>query len=119
MTRKVIVAGFGMVPFAKPGASETYDVMGAGAAAAALADAGLGYADVQQAYAGYVYGDSTAGQKTFYRIGMSGIPIVNVNYNCSTGSTALFLARQAVASGSVDCALALGFEQMEQGALTA
>jgi acetyl-CoA acetyltransferase len=119
MTRKVIVAGVGMVPFAKPGASETYDLMGSTAAAAALADAGLDYADVQQAYAGYVYGDSTAGQKTLYRIGMSGIPIVNVNNNCSTGSTALFLARQAVASGAADCVLAVGFEQMAPGALTA
>ena len=69
MTRKVIVAGVGMIPFAKPGASETYDVMGATASAAALADAGIGYDDVQQAYAGYVYGDSTAGQKMLYRLG--------------------------------------------------
>jgi len=48
---------------------------------------------------------------------MSGVPVVNVNNNCSTGSTALFLARQAVASGAVDCALAVGFEQMKPGAL--
>ena len=74
---------------------------------------------MQQAYAGYVYGDSTAGQKALYGVGMTGIPVVNVNNNCSTGSTALFLARQAVASGVVDCALALGFEQMAPGALTA
>ncbi len=119
MTRKVIVAGVGMIPFAKPGASETYDVMGATASAAALADAGIGYGDVQQAYAGYVYGDSTAGQKMLYRLGMTGIPIFNVNNNCSTGSTALYLARQAVASGAVDCALAAGFEQMAPGALAA
>jgi acetyl-CoA acetyltransferase len=119
MTRKVIVAGVGMIPFAKPGASETYDVMGATAAAAALADAGIGYGDVQHAYAGYVYGDSTAGQKMLYRLGMTGIPIFNVNNNCSTGSTALYLARQAVASGAIDCALAAGFEQMAPGALTA
>jgi acetyl-CoA acetyltransferase len=119
MTRQVIVAGVGMIPFAKPGASETYDVMGASASAAALADAGIGYGDVQQAYAGYVYGDSTAGQKMLYRLGMTGIPIFNVNNNCSTGSTALYLARQAVASGAVDCALAAGFEQMAPGALTA
>ena len=107
-----------MIPFAKPGASESYDVMGASASAAALADAGIGYGDVQQAYAGYVYGDSTAGQKMLYRLGMTGIPIFNVNNNCSTGSTALYLARQAVASGAVDCALAAGFEQMAPGALT-
>src|SRR4051812_47889189 len=117
MSRRVVVAGVGMIPFTKPGASDTYDVMGATATRAALEDAGLGYADVQQAFVGYVYGDSTAGQKTLYRIGMTGIPVFNVNNNCSTGSTALFLARQAVESGVVDCALALGFEQMTPGAL--
>ena len=119
MSRNVFVAGVGMIPFTKPGASESYDVMGAQAAWAALADAGVAYADVQQAYVGYVYGDSTAGQKTLYGIGMTGIPVVNVNNNCSTGSTALFLARQAVGSGAADCVLALGFEQMAPGAIAA
>lgn len=117
MTRDVFVAGVGMIPFAKPGASESYDVMGAQAIRAVLADAHLAYSDVQQVYAGYVYGDSCAGQRAVYAVGMSGVPVFNVNNNCSTGSTALFLARQAVASGSVDCALAVGFEQMKAGAL--
>ncbi|MEO6566693.1 MAG: lipid-transfer protein [Casimicrobiaceae bacterium] len=115
----VIVAGVGMVPFAKPGAGPTYNVMAAQAVRLALADAMLDYGDVQQAYAGYVYGDSTSGQNALYDVGMSGIPIFNVNNNCATGSTALFLARQAVASGAVECALALGFEQMAPGALGA
>lgn len=119
MQSKVVVAGVGMIPFAKPGASAPYDEMGAEAARRALADAGIGYEAVQQAYAGYVYGDSTAGQKAIYPLGLTGIPIVNVNNNCSTGSTALFLARQAVASGAADCVLALGFEQMRPGALGA
>jgi acetyl-CoA acetyltransferase len=118
MKERVYVAGVGMIPFAKPGASETYDVMGATAAVEALADAGVAYPDVEQAYVGYVYGDSTAGQKALYRVGMTGIPICNVNNNCSTGSSALFLARQAVEHGIVDCALALGFEQMMPGAIT-
>jgi acetyl-CoA acetyltransferase len=117
MTRKVFVAGVGMIPFRKPGTSETYDVMGAQAVKQALEDAGLSYADVQQAYAGYVYGDSTCGQKALYRVGMTGIPVINVNNNCATGSSALFLARQAVQSGAVDCALAVGFEFMNPGAL--
>ena len=116
MSRKVFVAGVGMIAFAKPGASEPYDQMAAKAVDAALLDAGLGYGQVQQAYAGYVYGDSTCGQKALYRVGMTGIPIVNVNNNCSTGSTALFLARQAI-EGGADCVLALGFEQMAPGAL--
>lgn len=117
MSQRVYVAGVGMIPFAKPGKSASYDVMGAEAARLALQDAAIGYEQVQQAYAGYVYGDSTAGQKALYPVGMSGIPIVNVNNNCSTGSTALFLARQAIAGGAADCVLVLGFEQMRAGAL--
>jgi sterol carrier protein 2 len=114
---KVFVAGVGMIPFTKPGASKPYHEMGAEAARLALADAGVSYPQVEQAYAGYVYGDSTCGQKALYALGMTGIPVVNVNNNCSTGSTALFLARQAVASGAADCVLAVGFEQMKPGAL--
>ena len=117
MGRDVFVAGVGMIPFAKPGASESYDVMGAQAIRVALQDAHLDYSEVQQVYAGYVYGDSCAGQRAVYAVGMSGVPVINVNNNCSTGSTALFLARQAVASGAVECALAVGFEQMKPGAL--
>jgi acetyl-CoA acetyltransferase len=117
MSNKAQVAGVGMIPFTKPGASESYEVMGANAVRAALADAGIDYGNVKQAYVGYVYGDSTCGQAALYPVGLTGIPIVNVNNNCSTGSTALFLARQAVESGAVDCALALGFEQMNPGAL--
>lgn len=117
MSRNVFVTGVGMIPFAKPGASAPYDQMGASAARQALEDAGLDYGDIEQAYAGYVYGDSTSGQKALYQVGMSGIPIVNVNNNCSTGSTALFLGRQAIASGAADCVLVLGFEQMSPGAL--
>ncbi len=117
MSGKAYIAGVGMIPFAKPGASGTYNEMGTEAGRLALADAGIEYGAVQQAYAGYVYGDSTAGQRAIYPLGMSGIPIVNVNNNCSTGSTALFLARQAIESGAADCVLALGFEQMKPGAL--
>ena len=98
MTSRAYVAGVGMIPFVKPGANEPYHVMGAEAAKLALADAGIDYGKVQQAYVGYVYGDSTCGQRALYPVGMTGIPIVNVNNNCSTGSTALFLARQAIES---------------------
>ena len=117
MSQSVFVAGVGMIPFVKPGANAPYPAMGAQAVHDALADAGLSYAQMQQAYAGYVYGDSTAGQRVLYEVGMTGLPIVNVNNNCSTGSSALFLARQAIASGAADCVLALGFEQMNPGAL--
>jgi len=118
MTRKTNVIGVGMVKFAKPGASEDYNVMAAKAARAALADAGVDYKDIQQAHVGYVFGDSTCGQRAVYEVGLTGIPVFNVNNNCSTGSTALMLARQAI-EGGADCVLALGFEQMEKGALSA
>lgn len=110
------IAGVGMTPFVKPGHGE-YRTLGAQAVREALADAGLDYTDIEQAYVGYVYGDSTSGQSALYEVGLTGIPVVNLNNNCSTGSSALFLARQAVASGAADCVLALGFEQMAPGAL--
>ncbi|MCM2393538.1 lipid-transfer protein [Streptomyces albipurpureus] len=119
MGRRVLVAGVGMVPFAKPSAAKTYDDMGAGAVRSALDDAGLPYDLIQQVYAGYVYGDSTCGQRVVYRFGKTRVPVLNVNNNCASGSSALWLARQAVESGAVDCALAVGFEQMPPGALGA
>jgi acetyl-CoA acetyltransferase len=117
MKRRVDVLGVGMIRFAKPGASDEYDIMGANAASAALKDAGIPYSEVEQAYVGYVFGDSTCGQAAMYRVGLSGIPIFNVNNNCSTGSTALMLARQAIEGGLAECVIAVGFEKMEKGAL--
>lgn len=117
MKNKVVIAGVGMTPFLSPKARKSYVEFGKAALEAAFKDAGIGYDKVQQAYVGWVYGDSTAGQAVVYEAGMTGIPIINVNNNCSTGSTALFMARQAVESGAVECALALGFEQMTPGAL--
>ncbi|MCC7410546.1 MAG: lipid-transfer protein [Gammaproteobacteria bacterium] len=117
MDQQPCVVGVGLVPFAKPGASEPYPVLALAAVRAALRDAGLEYARIQQAYAGFVYGDTGSGQRALYEVGMTGIPVVNVNNACSTGSTALFLARQAVAFGAAECVLALGFEQMNPGAI--
>lgn len=117
MARRVNVIGVGMVKFQKPGASDEYHDMASKAARAALADAGIEYGEVEQAYTGYVYGDSTCGQRAVYEVGLTGIPVINVNNNCSTGSTALYLARQAVEGGQAECVLALGFEKMEKGAL--
>ncbi len=117
MKRKTNVLGVGMVKFAKPGKSDDYHVMAANAAKAALKDASVDYGDIQQAYAGYVYGDSTCGQRAIYEVGLTGIPVFNVNNNCSTGSTALMLGRQAIEAGA-ECVLVVGFEQMQKGALT-
>jgi len=119
MGRRVNVIGVGMVKFAKPGASDEYNVMASNAARAALKDAGVPFDQIEQAYAGYVYGDSTCGQRAIYEVGLTGIPVFNVNNNCSTGSTALMLAKQAIEGGVAECVLVVGFEQMEKGALGA
>lgn len=118
MNNRTFVIGVGMTKFEKPGARDwDYPDMGREAGERALADAGIDYSEVEEAYLGYCYGDSTAGQRALYELGLSGIPAVNVNNNCSTGSSALYLARRAVLSGMADCALALGFEKMEKGSL--
>jgi acetyl-CoA acetyltransferase len=118
MGKRVNVIGVGMTKFAKPGASEEYNVMAAKAIRAALEDARVPYDQIQQAYCGYVYGDSTCGQRSVYEVGLTGIPVFNVNNNCSTGSTALMLGKQAIDAGQ-DCVLVVGFEKMEKGALGA
>ena len=117
MQNEVLVAGVGMTPFKKPGDNLPYSDMAAQSIRQALQDARLAYGAVQEVYAGYVYGDSTSGQRAVYDVGMTGVPIVNVNNNCSSGSTALYLARKAIASGAAECVLAVGFEQMPPGAL--
>ena len=114
---KVLVAGVDMVKFAKPGQQRPYREMASSAIKAAVAEAGITPDLIEQAYGSYIYGDSTCGQHALYDAFMTGIPVVNVNNNCSSGSTAIFLARQAVASGAVECALAFGFEEMQPGAL--
>ncbi|XP_049604354.1 sterol carrier protein 2 [Syngnathus scovelli] len=118
---RVFVIGVGMTKFDKPGARGDYDYpdMAKEAGEKALADAGIPYSAIQQACVGYVYGDSTCGQRAIYHsLGLTGIPIINVNNNCSTGSTALYMARQLIQGGLSDCVLALGFEKMERGSLS-
>jgi len=112
VNNKAVVAGVGMTPFVKVGQGALYHDLGYEAARRALADAGIEYDAVQVGYGSWVLGDSTAGQRAFYRLGLTGIPIFNVNNNCSSGSSALYLARQAVETGVADVALAVGFEQM-------
>jgi len=118
MGRKVYVVGVGMTKFEKPGSKAwDYPDMAKEAGEKALADAGIPYTQIQQAAVGYCYGDSTCGQRAVYQLGLTGIPVYNVNNNCSTGSTALFMAKQFVEGGIADCVLALGFEKMEKGSL--
>ncbi|HEX9682215.1 MAG TPA: lipid-transfer protein [Acidimicrobiales bacterium] len=118
MTERVFVVGVGMTKFEKPQTKDwDYPDMGREAGQMALADAGIDYSLVEQACVGYCYGDSTAGQRALYEIGLTGIPVLNVNNNCSTGSSALFQIRQLIAGGMIDCGFALGFEKMEKGSL--
>lgn len=117
--RRVYIVGVGMTKFTKPGPVKNYDYpdMIQEAVEKSLKDAGINYQEIEHANVGYVYGDSACGQKGLYQVGMTGIPITNVNNNCATGSTALFLSKQLVEAGAYDCALAVGFEKMERGAL--
>jgi sterol carrier protein 2 len=118
MARKVFVIGVGMTKYEKPGSRDwDYPDMAKEAGEKALADAGIRYDEVEQVAVGYCYGDSTCGQRAVYQLGMTGVPVYNVNNNCATGSTALFMARNFVAGGLADCAMALGFEKMEKGSL--
>ncbi|WP_199746786.1 lipid-transfer protein [Amycolatopsis sp. WAC 01416] len=119
VANKVYVVGVGMTKFEKPGRREGWDYpqMAKESGTKALEDAGISFDEVRQAYVGYVYGESTSGQRAVYELGMTGIPVVNVNNNCSTGSTALYLAAEAIRGGRADCALALGFEKMQPGSL--
>jgi sterol carrier protein 2 len=113
--QRVFVVGVGMTKFEKAGQGQDYPEMGKLACERALHDAKISYKDVKTVIAGYNYGDPTCGQRVVYELGLTGVPICNVNNNCSTGSTALFLARSMILSGQYDCALALGFEKMEKG----
>ncbi|CAG9790062.1 unnamed protein product [Diatraea saccharalis] len=117
MPRKVYVVGVGMTKFVKPGTGGDYPDYAKVAVLDALKDASVKYEDIQQAFCGYVFGDSTCGQRVLYQVGMTGIPIFNVNNNCSTGSNALYLCKKLIEGGIIDVGLALGFEKMSPGAL--
>ncbi|KAF2142556.1 uncharacterized protein K452DRAFT_226746 [Aplosporella prunicola CBS 121167] len=111
------VLGVGMTKFIKPRGKVDYTELGFEAGIKALLDAQINYDDVDQGVACYCYGDSTCGQRVFYQFGMTGIPVYNVNNNCSTGSTGLHMARTMVGHGAADCVMVVGFEKMFPGSL--
>ncbi|KAK0706876.1 thiolase-like protein [Lasiosphaeria miniovina] len=113
----VYVLGVGMTKFIKPRGKVDYTELGFEAGAKAMLDAQISYDDVEQGVACYCYGDSTCGQRVFYQFGMTGIPIYNVNNNCSTGSTGLAMGRDLISYGGADCVLVVGFEKMMPGSL--
>lgn len=115
---KAYIVGVGMTKFEKPETRDwQYWDMVREAGTAALADGSVAYEDIEQAAVGYCFQASTAGQRAVYELGLTGIPVYNVNNNCATGSTALMMARQFVEGGGSDCVLALGFEKMARGSL--
>ncbi|MDI3419949.1 lipid-transfer protein [Streptomyces luteolus] len=115
---KTYIVGVGMTKFEKPETRDwQYWDMAEEAGTKALEDAGISYEQVEQVPVGYCFQASTAGQRAAYELGLSGVPVYNVNNNCATASTALMMARQFVAGGLNDCVLALGFEKMARGAL--
>src|SRR5260370_39544625 len=110
MGARTFVIGVGLTRFEKPGAKQgDYPDWAKEAGEMALRDAGIGYEQVEQAFAGYCYGDSTYGQRALYGLGLTGIPVMNVNNNCSTGSSALWLSRHAVRGALHGRARARGF----------
>jgi acetyl-CoA acetyltransferase len=113
--RKVFVVGVGMTMFER--CETDVRTLTQEATRQALTDAGVDYEAVEQAFCGYVNGMSTLGQQCVYNVGMTGIPVFNVNNNCSTGSTALLLGHNAIRFGQSECVLALGFEKMQKGPL--
>ncbi|KAM7193402.1 nonspecific lipid-transfer protein, mitochondrial precursor [Naviculisporaceae sp. PSN 640] len=113
----VYVLGVGMTKFIKPRGKVDYTELGFEAGVKAMLDAQINYDDVEHGVACYCYGDSTCGQRVFYQFGMTGIPIYNVNNNCSTGSTGLAMGRDIISYGGADCVLVVGFEKMMPGSL--
>ncbi|UPX20555.1 Propanoyl-CoA C-acyltransferase [Ascochyta rabiei] len=111
------VLGVGITKFIKPRQQRAYPEMGYEAGVKAMLDAQINYDDVETGVACYCYGDTTSGQRIFYQFGMSTIPIYNTNNACATESTGLHLARTLIKNGAIDCALVVGFEQMQPGSI--
>jgi len=116
MSSRVYVIGVGQTPFVKLSARPDWDYpdMVREAVTDALKDAGVSYDKVQSAAAGYCFADTTAGQRAIYEMGLTGIPVLNVNNACASGSSAIYIMRNFIAGGMVDCALAVGFEKMNK-----
>lgn len=118
--REVVIAGVGLTRFdtydgqqGRP-SKEFYD-LGSEAILKALQEAQMGWKEIQAAFCGSVYCGTASGHQTIEKIGMTGIPIVNVENACSSGSSAFRLAYQAVAYEIYDVVLAVGFETMPRG----
>jgi len=112
--RPVAVAGIGLVKFKRYPDQEIYD-FGSEAILRALKDACMEWREVQAAFCGSVYQGTGSGHQVIKEIGLTGIPIVNVENACSSGASAFRLAYQSVAAEIYDIVLAVGFEKMPRG----
>ena len=109
----VVVAGVGMHPFGRFDASTTD--MGVVAVRSALREAGIGKGGFQAAFCGTAYGGVATGHKVLSRLGMTGMPIVDVEAGCASGGAALMLAAAAIRAGQYDTVLVFGTEKMPKG----
>ncbi|MBI4308432.1 MAG: thiolase family protein [Chloroflexi bacterium] len=110
----VVIAGVGIHPFGRFDNTSVID-FGREAVVGALQDAGLAYRDIEAAYCACMYASATTGPRVLYNLGMTGIPIADVEAACASGGVALRQAYMAVASGMYDCVLAFGVEKMPKG----
>ncbi len=110
----VEIAGVGMHPFGRFDGVTTTD-MGVVAVRAALAEAGIGKGGFQAAFCGTAYGGVASGHKVLGALGLTGMPIVDVEAGCASGGAALMLASGAIAAGQYDTVVVFGIEKMPKG----
>jgi len=107
----VSVIGVGMIPFGKYPEKNIAD-LGWPAVKVAIKDANIDPRRIQAVYSGTARGGAMVGQRIMGRIGLAGIPIVNVENACSSSSGALAQAVIAVGAGAYDVALVIGVEKL-------
>lgn len=112
--REVAIAGIGMIRWQRYNDREVHD-FSSEAVLKALDDSEMDWSDIQEAFCGSVYQGTCSGHQVLKEIGLTGIPIINVENACSSGSVAFLLAYQAVAAEIYDVVLAVGFEKMPRG----
>jgi len=112
--RPVYITGVGIHAFGRF-AGHSVTALGAHAVRSALVEAGIGRGGFQAAFCGTVYSGVAAGHKVLTSLGLSGVPIVNVEAGCASGGAALALGAAQVASGLHDCVLVFGMEKMPRG----
>lgn len=113
--RDVMVLGVGVHPFGRFD-GKSFEDIGQEAVKAALKDAGdMPWSDVEAGFCGTMHGGTGAGHRVLARVGMTGIPIINLETGCASGSTSFIMAYQQVAAGICDIAIAIGVEKMPRG----